>query len=84
MICSIIIRACNEERHIGRLLEGIARQEFPEGWKYEVIVVDSGSTDATVSIARHMGARVIPISKEEFSFGKALNVGCAQAQGISS
>jgi rhamnosyltransferase len=81
MICSVIIRAYNEERHICRLLEGIARQELPEGWACEVIVVDSGSTDATVSIARHLGASIVHIPKEEFSFGRALNLGCTHAKG---
>ena len=28
MQCSVIIRTFNEERHIGRLIEGINRQEF--------------------------------------------------------
>ncbi|MBC8035195.1 MAG: glycosyltransferase, partial [Chitinophagaceae bacterium] len=81
MICSIIIRSHNEERHIGRLLDGIERQELLEGLSLEVIVVDSGSTDSTVSIARHMGAKVLSIAKEEFSFGRALNIGCSQAAG---
>ena len=81
MVCSVIIRAFNEERHIGRLLDGIERQELPQGWEYEVIVVDSGSTDSTVAIASHMGAKVISISKNEFSFGRALNVGCSAAKG---
>lgn len=81
MKCSIIIRSHNEERHIGRLLDGIEKQELPTGISMEVIVVDSGSTDATVSIAKHMGATVIHIPKEEFSFGRALNIGCQHALG---
>jgi glycosyltransferase involved in cell wall biosynthesis len=81
MLCSIIIRSHNEERHIGRLLDGINKQELPNGVNVEVIVVDSGSTDATVSIAKHMGAKIIHIKKEEFSFGRALNIGCQHASG---
>jgi rhamnosyltransferase len=81
MLCSIIIRSFNEERHIGRLLDGIERQQLPAGVELEVIVVDSGSTDSTRSIASHMGAGVVPISKEEFSFGRALNIGCNKAKG---
>jgi len=81
MICSIVIRAHNEERHIGRLLDGIRRQELPKDLDVEVIVVDSGSTDSTVSIATMMGARVIKILKDEFTFGRALNRGCQAAQG---
>lgn len=72
MSASVIIRAFNEEAHIGRLLIGIRNQtEQPE----EVILVDSGSTDATVSIAEAFGATVVPIARDEFSFGRALNLG---------
>ncbi|MBS1736489.1 MAG: glycosyltransferase [Bacteroidetes bacterium] len=81
MNCSIIIRALNEERHIGRLLDGINRQLLANGVKPEVIVVDSGSTDSTISIAKNKGAKVITIQKEYFSFGRALNIGCKEAKG---
>ena len=47
----------------------------------EVILVDSGSTDATVSIAWSRGARIVHIAAEDFTFGRALNVGCAAATG---
>lgn len=79
--CSVIIRSFNEDRHIGRLLDGIERQQLPKGVSLEVIVVDSGSTDSTVSIAKHMGAMVLHIAKEQFSFGRALNLGCQAASG---
>jgi glycosyltransferase involved in cell wall biosynthesis len=77
MSVAIIIRAFNEEAHIGRLLTGIREQaEHPE----EVIVVDSGSTDATVAIAEAFGATVVPIARDEFSFGRALNRGIEAAE----
>lgn len=75
---SIVIRAYNEAKHIGRLLTGIERQTL-EG--VEVIVVDSGSTDQTVQIATRHGARVVHISKDEFTFGRSLNRGVAAASG---
>lgn len=79
--CSIIIRAFNEDHQIGRLLYVISKQVLPNGVTYEVILVDSGSTDATVAIAKSMGAKIVSIKKEEFSFGRALNVGCKAAKG---
>ena len=78
-ICSIIIRSFNEEKHIGKLLQGINMQTVFKS--LEVILVDSGSTDKTVEIARKWGAKIVNIKPEDFSFGKALNVGCQVADG---
>jgi len=77
-LLSIIIRCCNEEGHIGRLLEGIKQQTLQD---VEVIVVDSGSTDATLAIAARYPVKIISIKKYDFSFGYSLNVGCGAAQG---
>ncbi len=76
--CSIVIRAYNEEKHIGRLLEGIMQQSEQN---FEIILVDSGSTDATVAIARRYPVQVVHLQPHEFTFGRALNVGIAQARG---
>jgi len=76
MNCSIIIRAYNEEKHIGRLLEGIRQQTVKD---VEIILVDSGSTDSTVSIADSFGARVVRIPSDEFTFGRSLNFGVRAA-----
>jgi glycosyltransferase involved in cell wall biosynthesis len=75
---SIIIRCYNEEQHIGRLLIGIMQQTYQD---FEIILVDSGSTDATLAIASRYPVKVISITPEEFSFGRSLNLGCEAAQG---
>jgi rhamnosyltransferase len=77
MNCSLVIRAYNEASHLPRLLEGLSQQTIKE---VEVILVDSGSTDATVSIAESFGARVVRIPAEEFTFGKSLNLGIHAAK----
>ena len=74
--CSIVIRTYNEERHIGRLLEGIRQQTIKD---VEIILVDSGSTDATVSVAESYGARIVRIPSAEFTFGRSLNLGMQAA-----
>jgi glycosyltransferase involved in cell wall biosynthesis len=79
--CSIIIRTYNEERHIGRLIDGINSQLLPNHIHLEIIVIDSGSTDATLLIAKNMGAKILNIPKNDFSFGRALNLGCQHATG---
>ena len=76
MNCSIVIRAYNEGRHIGRLLEGIRQQTIKD---VEIILIDSGSTDETVAIAESFGARIVHIPSAEFTFGRSLNLGIRAA-----
>lgn len=47
----------------------------------EIVLVDSGSTDATVAIARRYPVRVVSIRPEDFTFGYSLNQGIAAASG---
>lgn len=76
---SIIIRCYNEREHIGKLLHGIYQQSIED---LEVILVDSGSTDGTLEIAREYPIDEISyIAPSEFSFGRALNNGCEIANG---
>ncbi len=77
---SIVIRTLNEGRHLDALLKGIAKQLTYE-LDYEIVLIDSGSNDDTVSIAQRHGCRVLHIHREEFSFGRSLNIGCRAAQG---
>lgn len=76
MKCSLVIRAYNEEKHLGRLLEGVRSQSVKD---VEIVLVDSGSTDATVSIAETFGAQVVRIAPAEFTFGRSLNFGLRAA-----
>ena len=76
MNCSIVIRAYNEEKYIGRLLEGIRQQTLKD---VEIILVDSGSTDSTISIAESFAARIVRIPSDEFTFGRSLNSGVRAA-----
>jgi len=76
MNCSIVIRAYNEEKHISRLLEGIQHQTAND---VEVILVDSGSSDSTVSIAESFGAKTVHVPPQEFTFGRSLNLGIQAA-----
>lgn len=76
---SIIVRCYNEADHIGKLLHGISQQSADD---YEIVLVDSGSTDGTLEIAREFGVdRIEHIEPEKFSFGRALNYGCEAADG---
>jgi rhamnosyltransferase len=79
MDVSIIIRTKNEEEALGHTLTAVIKQKFSGRW--ELIVVDSGSIDSTVSIARSFGARVIHIPANRFTYGKSLNCGAGEATG---
>lgn len=76
--CSIVIRCYNEEQHIGQLLQGISEQSFAD---VEIIIVDSGSTDATLNITSYYPVKVVSIKPSEFTFGRSLNLGCQEATG---
>jgi glycosyltransferase involved in cell wall biosynthesis len=56
VILSVVIITHNEESNIGRTLASV--QPLIADSKGEIIVVDSGSTDRTVEIAKSLGAKV--------------------------
>ena len=45
---SVAMVACNEAENLGRTLASVA-------WADEIVLIDSGSTDGTVEIARKYG-----------------------------
>jgi rhamnosyltransferase len=67
----VIVRAKNKAGTIEDTFRALARQTVP----LEIIAIDSGSTDATVEIARRYAHTVVEIPAEEFSYGGTLNLG---------
>ena len=53
---SIIIPTLNEEQHIEKLLHQLEAQK---SLSFEIIVSDGGSADATLKIAKNMGAIIV-------------------------
>jgi len=80
MLVSIIIRTLNEERYLDEILVAIESQNV-NNFSYEVVIVDSGSIDNTLKIAKSHNARITYIQKQDFTFGRSLNVGCDYAHG---
>ena len=79
MDVSIVIRTKNEAEFIGDTLEKVMEQELKGA--YEVIIVDSGSTDSTLQIVRKHDVKLLKISQEEFTYGRALNMGAMNSEG---
>jgi glycosyltransferase involved in cell wall biosynthesis len=50
---TLVVLTFNEERNLPACLDSVA------GWAADLVVVDSGSTDRTVAMAREYGARVV-------------------------
>ncbi|MDP8958580.1 MAG: glycosyltransferase [Actinomycetota bacterium] len=75
---SVLIRTKNEAAHLGSTLEGVLEQSIAP---YEVLVIDSGSTDATLDVAARYPVRVLTISPEVWSYPRALNLAAAEAVG---
>lgn len=79
MDISIIILSKNEERHIGSTLDMVFRQDTDR--RYEVILIDSGSKDSTLRIARRYPVRILEIPAQEFGHGRTRNKGAQMAKG---
>ena len=75
---SIIIRAKNEEEHIGQCLVGVSNQLYINS---EIIIVDNESSDRTLEIVQNFDCKIIKISDNEWSFGRALNRGIENSNG---
>jgi glycosyltransferase involved in cell wall biosynthesis len=76
---SIILPCLNEEKTIGICIQKILGFLDKFGVNGEIIVVDNGSIDNSIEIAKSLGARVVEISKK--GYGNALRGGFAAAQG---
>jgi rhamnosyltransferase len=76
---SIVIPTFNAGPGFRELLGRLVAQEAAFG--YEILIVDSGSTDGTIELARRHGASVYRMSQEEFDHGEARNLGISHAEG---
>src|SRR4051794_11037601 len=72
---SVIVRCRDEHDTLGRTLESLRAQTVAA----EVIVVDSGSVDGSLELARRKADRVVEIPPQAFTYGYALNVGARAA-----
>jgi len=75
---SVIIRSFNEAEYIEDTLQAVTEQAYDD---FEIILVDSGSTDGTLEIAEEYVDEITFVDPRNFTFGYSLNVGCEAASG---
>lgn len=74
---SILIPAYNEGKNIRHCLESVRKSTYPKE-KMELILIDDGSTDDTIKIAKQLGATVI--TQDHKGKSAALNLGLQHAK----
>jgi rhamnosyltransferase len=77
--CSISILTKNEGLNIGACLGAVYSQKFVG--EFEVVLIDSGSTDDTVEIARRFPIRIEQIRPEEFHHARTRNFAASLGTG---
>ncbi|MBC7264706.1 MAG: glycosyltransferase family 2 protein [Chloroflexi bacterium] len=78
-LVSVVIPTRNAGPEFRVVLEAVFDQVVP--FEFEVIVVDSGSTDGTLDICRTFPVLLQTISPQDFGHGTTRNLGCQLAQG---
>ena len=73
---SIVVPVLDGARYLEELLEAVAREGADE-----VLVIDSGSSDGSVAIARAAGVEVLEIPGSEFGHGRTRNLGAERTAG---
>src|SRR5207249_2255682 len=79
MDISIIMPTKYGSKTIERCLDSIQTQTTTK--TFEIIAVDSSSSDNTVEILENHGCKIIRIQPSEFSHGHSRNLGAQQATG---
>ena len=76
---SIIVPVYNAEEMIGPCIESLLNLEFPKD-RYEIIVVDDGSTDKTAEVIRRYPVKYVPGESPHGSY-RARNIGVLGSRG---
>lgn len=77
-LASCVIRTKNEEKWLGKVLQSLMEQTFKD---FEIIIVDSGSTDKTLEIIKKLPVKLIEIKQEDYNPSYSLNLGISKSKG---
>lgn len=75
---SFVIPTYNAASHLECCLQSIKKQHYPED-KIEILIIDGGSTDTTLGLARKYGASILHNPKRLAEYG--VQLGVEQASG---
>ena len=78
MRCSIIINNYNYGRYIKKAIDSALSQTHTN---CEVVVVDDGSSDDSVSVIQSYGDQIVSVLKENGGQGSAMNIGFERSSG---
>src|SRR5262245_41795197 len=76
---SVVIPAFNEAAHVAEQIRAVEGVLNGGSWRYEIIVVDDGSTDSTAEQAASTGVRVLRHRRNR-GYGAALKRGSEAAR----
>ena len=77
---SVVIPTLNAGPVFNDVLEAVAGQRTP--WPFEILVIDSGSTDSTLeTVKRFPNVRLHEIDKKDFNHGATRNLGAELTSG---
>jgi glycosyltransferase involved in cell wall biosynthesis len=78
-LVSIVMPTLNGAATLSRVLPAIKRQQVP--FAFEIVAVDSGSTDGTVALLHRFADSVVSIAPEDFDHGLTRNLGVERSRG---
>jgi len=80
-LISIGILTKNGGDEFRTVLDVLARQNIPESYRTELVMLDSGSNDGTLEAGAEAGAQVFEIPPGDFSFGESRDVLFSHCRG---
>ena len=78
---SVVVPALNEEKYIQKCLSSLRKQKFDE--EFEIILVDAGSGDLTVEMAKPLADKIIRHRDRPVGYTRNLGAKAAQSEYVA-
>ena len=76
---SVVIPTLNGGKLLLQVVDAVLKQKAP--WSFDLLIIDSGSTDGSIEQLQAKGVRIHSIPKSEFSHGGTRNLGVTLSSG---